>query len=67
MTHKIVIIAGATSMIGTACSKLLSQNESIKLILLGRDQEMLENLAQRTPPGDTHHRRRNLYWTISTK
>jgi NADP-dependent 3-hydroxy acid dehydrogenase YdfG len=48
MTQKILLIAGATSMIGTACSKLLSQNESLKLVLLGRDQKMLENLAKRS-------------------
>jgi 3-oxoacyl-[acyl-carrier protein] reductase len=47
MTQKIVVIAGSTSIIGTSCTKLLSQNESLKLILLGRDQEILESLSKR--------------------
>ncbi|MDP1724143.1 MAG: SDR family oxidoreductase [Alphaproteobacteria bacterium] len=46
MTHKVIIIAGATSMIGKSCAHLLAQKEGIKLMLLGRDQKKLQNIIQ---------------------
>lgn len=52
MTHKVIIIAGATSMIGKACVHLLAQKEGIKLMLLGRDQEKLKNLIQHLNKAD---------------
>ena len=44
MKKKIILIAGATSMIGNALLKTLDQADNI-LILLGLNQEKLELLA----------------------
>ena len=46
MEKKIILIAGATSMIGNACSKVLDQENNI-LILLGRNSEKLSLLANK--------------------
>jgi 3-oxoacyl-[acyl-carrier protein] reductase len=42
--NKVVLISGATSMIGTAIARLFSENGA-KLILLGRSEEKLKRLA----------------------
>jgi len=43
---KVILIAGATSMIGQACCYLLAQKDN-QLILLGRDDKRLEDLANK--------------------
>lgn len=45
MKDKIVLITGVTSMIGKACAHLFSQ-KGMKLILVGRSANKLENLAK---------------------
>ncbi len=41
--NKVVLLVGATSMIGRACARMLAE-KNLKLILLGRNQKKLENL-----------------------
>lgn len=45
MKNKTVLITGATSMIGTACTHLFA-NEYYKLMLIGRSAQKLEQLAK---------------------
>lgn len=44
MQDKVILIIGATSMIGQVCARLLAQ-QGMKLMLVARDQYKLDNLA----------------------
>lgn len=44
MKDKVVLIVGATSMIGRACAHLLAR-QGMKLMLVARDQHKLNNLV----------------------
>jgi 3-oxoacyl-[acyl-carrier protein] reductase len=45
MENRVILIIGATSMIGRACAKILDRDGNI-LILLGRDKEKLSSLTK---------------------
>ncbi len=47
MDKKVILIAGATSMIGRACANILSSKNTI-IILLGRNYEKLKLLSEET-------------------
>jgi 3-oxoacyl-[acyl-carrier protein] reductase len=48
MKDKVVVITGATSMIGRACAQLFSKQE-MKLMLVGRSLEKLKEMASNLP------------------
>ncbi|MBS0186308.1 MAG: SDR family NAD(P)-dependent oxidoreductase [Proteobacteria bacterium] len=43
--NKVIVLVGATSMIGQACARILAEKET--LILLARNTEKLEDLKKR--------------------
>ncbi len=45
MNDKVVLIVGATSMIGRACAHLFSQ-QGMKLMLVAQDKNKLDNLVK---------------------
>lgn len=45
MKNKVILIVGATSMIGSACAHLFAQ-QGMKLMLVGRDPLKLKTLAR---------------------
>ncbi|HQS84701.1 MAG TPA: SDR family oxidoreductase [Alphaproteobacteria bacterium] len=51
--NKIVLLVGATSMIGRACARVLSE-KNMTMILLGRDSEKLGNLKRASDSADAH-------------